>query len=687
MFGMTFLNSLFLWGLAAVSVPILIHFIKRNRAVKLPFAAMRFLKVDPAKKFKSQKLKQLLLLLMRIAAFAFLAFAFARPFFSNVETGSFWGDESRAFVVLVDNSFSMGYENNFQKAITKAKEIVRSARPGDQVTIMQFSETTKAIAETGDNFSGLSNFEDRFSLSKQSTNYLNAIQAAETVLLESQFESKTIHLISDFQKSARESLNPHWTIQSGINLNFVPIEISEFSNIAVVDVHISREHNSVQTGDVLTRIKNYGNDKKRVNVVLNINNKKIAQRNVAISADEEQIVQFKRVRFPKGNAFGNIELAFENESITIDNRHFFVLENKTKAQLLAVNGEPHKDATQDELFFLERAINLPDLAKYSLIKTSPKEARKYDFSNYRAVILVNVKNLDRETLQRLTYYVRAGGGLLLALGDNVNPMTFNRFFRDLTPASLTELAFKSVNRETSAILAEIDFQHSIFRLFAGPGQSDPSSAQFYQYFKAEPLTPESALAFFDDGNPAILERKVGAGKVILFTSSLDTEWNNLPVKAIFLPLIYQILDYLASERKGQKSLLVGDSVPLRNAQLNPLNDLDCTVKYPSGKKVEPEGDIFDDTSEPGIYEIRKNGKTSYVAVNVDPRESDLTPIPPDELHDLVAGVSETNIRSASFSSAKPDEQQEKNQKIWRFVILGVILLLIGETWLANRTYR
>ena len=683
---MTFLNSLFLWGLAAVSVPILIHFIKRNRAVKLPFAAMRFLKVDPAKKFKSQKLKQLLLLLMRIAAFAFLAFAFARPFFSNIETGSVWGDESKAFVVLVDNSFSMGYENNFQKAITKAKEIVRSARPGDRVTIMEFSETTKAIAETGDNFSGLSNFEDRFSLSKQSTNYLNAIQAAEAVLLESQFESKTIHLISDFQKSARESLNPHWTIQSGINLNFVPIEISEFSNIAVVDVHISREHNSAQTGDVLTRIKNYGNE-KRIKVVLNINNKNISQRNVTVPADEEQIVQFKSVRFPKGNASGSIAVSFEDESITIDNRHFFVLENKTKAQVLAVNGEPNKDATQDELFFLERAINLPDLAKYSLIKTSPQKVRNYDFSNYRTVILANVKALDRETLQRLTYYVRAGGGLILALGDNVNPKTFNRFFRDLAPASLTELAFKSVNREAGAILAEVDFQHSIFRLFADPGQSDPSSAQFYQYFKAEPLTPESALAYFDDGNPAILERKVGAGKVILFTSSLDTEWNNLPVKAIFLPLIYQTLDYVASERKGQKSLLVGDSVPLRNTQLSPSNDSDCVVKYPSGKKVAPDGDIFDDTSEPGIYEIRKNSKTSYVAVNVDPRESDLTPIPPDELQDFVAGVSEINIQSASFSGTKLDEQQEKNQKIWRFVILGVILLLIGETWLANRTYR
>jgi len=184
-----------------------------------------------------------------------------------------------------------------------------------------------------------------------------------------------------------------------------------------------------------------------------------------------------------------------------------------------------------------------------------------------------------------------------------------------------------------------------------------------------------------------LERKVGAGKVILFTSSLDTEWNNLPVKAIFLPLIYQTLDYVASEKKGQTSLLVGDSVPLRSAQFNPLAEPDCQVKYPSGKKVEPDGDIFEDTVEPGIYEIQKNKKTSYVAVNVDPGESDLTPIPPAELQDLVASVVTNDIQTAAFPGAQLDKQQENNQKIWRFVILGLILLLIGETWLANRTYR
>lgn len=686
MFGISFLNSLFLWGVAAASVPIIIHLIKRNRAIKLPFAAIRFLQIEPSERFKSQRLKQILLLLMRMTAFVLLAFAFARPFFKDVETRSVWGDEPEAAVILVDNSLSMAYENNFPEAIAKAKEILSSFKAGDNVTVMQFTEDTDTVAEGVRNFSNMADrLQERFSLSLQSTNYMQALQAAEVALLESPFESKSIYLISDFQKSAWKNLNPHWSIQSGINLNFIPIENIEFSNIAVSDVHVSRKNESARRGDVLVRIKNYGGEKKKGNVVLSINNKKISQRKIALPSSEEEIVHFMNVRFPQGNAYGYVDIA-SDESIASDNRHFFVLEKRARAQVLAVNGEPNRDAAKDELFFLDRAINLPNLAKYSLIKTTPTKVNKYDFSNYRAVILANVKDLDRSALQRLSYYVRAGGGLILALGDNVKPTLFNRLFRDLTPGSLNHLAFKSVNRENGTIIAEVDYQHSMFRLFADPGQSDPSAALFYQYFTAEPLNEEFVLAYFDDGSPAILERKVGAGKVILFTSTLDAEWNNLPVKAFFLPLIYQTLDYVASEKKGQKSLLVGDSVPLRSAQMSPKKQ-DCSIKYPSGKKVEQAEDIFDDTAEPGIYEIQKSRKTSYFAVNVDPRESDLTSVSQGDLQNMAAEVMGLDDRPVALVSARLDSQQEKRQKLWRFAILAVVLLLVGETWLANRTYR
>ncbi|MFQ5676578.1 MAG: VWA domain-containing protein, partial [bacterium] len=537
MFGMSLLNSVFLWGVTAAAIPVVIHLIKRNRAVKLPFAAMRFLQIDPARKFKSQRLKQLLILLMRLTAFALLAVAFARPFFKNLQAGAVWGSDQRAAVILVDNSLSMGYEDNFRKATDKAKELLGSFKVGDEVALVQFSDDATVIAETKDGFASLKNqLQDKLFLSSKGTNYMQALQTAETILLHSPMKSKSIYLISDFQKTAWENLNPHWNIQSGIALNFLPVESSSFSNVTIMDVRISRDHLTAKRGDVLARVKNFGPDRKQFKVTLNINNKKISQRSQTLLANEETIVRFRSVKFPDRNVFGSVDIDYK-ENLTVDNRHFFVLEKDAKTRILAVNGEYNKDATQDELFYLDRAINLPSIARYSLVKTTPNKAKRFDFNDYGVIILANLKNLDRATIQRLIYYVRAGGGLVIGLGENVKPAVFNRLFRDLTPASIENLAFKSLNRDNGVILAEIDYQHSIFRLFADPGQSDPSAAQFYQYFEVDPANPESVLAYFDDGSPAILEKKVGGGKVILFTSTLDADWNNLPIKAMFLPLL------------------------------------------------------------------------------------------------------------------------------------------------------
>lgn len=687
MFGMSLLNSIFLWGATAAAIPVVIHLIKRNRAVKLPFAAMRFLQIDPVRKFRSQRLKQILLLLLRITAFALLALAFARPFFKGLDAGSVWGSEQKAAVILVDNSLSMGYEDSFRKAADKVKEVLAGFKPGDQVTLVQFSDDATIIAETKESFSSLSKqLPDKLFLSSKGTNYMQALQTAEAILLQAPMDSKSIYLISDFQKTAWENLNPHWSIQSGIALNFLPVERSSFSNVAIMDVRISRDDLARKRADVLARVKNYSRDRKNFKIILSINGKKISRRNERLRANEEAIVQFQNVSFPDRSVFGSVDIDFE-ESLAADNQHFFVLENNTKTKILAINGEYNKDATRDELFYLDRAINLPSIARYSLVKTTPNKAKKNDFNDYRAIILANLKDLDRNTIQRLTYYVRAGGGLVFGLGDNVRPAVFNRVFRDLTPASIENLAFKALNRDNGVILAEIDYQHSIFRLFADPGQSDPSTAQFYQYFEVSPTNPEAVLAYFDDGSPAILENKVGNGKVILFTSTLDTEWNNLPIKAMFLPLLYRTLDYVVAEKKGQKSLLVGDSVPLQTPQINSSTKQDCYVRNPSGERLEQKNDVFDDTTEPGIYEIQKGRRTSYFAVNVDLRESDLTPTPPEELQHKAAEVSDKNYATAAIISSRLADQQEQRQKIWRLIIVAIILLLVGETWLANRTYR
>lgn len=691
MFGLSFLNSLFLWGLAAAAVPVIIHLIKRSRAVKLPFAAMRFLAIDPNQRIRSQKLKQLLLLLMRIAAVALLALAFARPFFKNIQSNPIWGSGPKAAVILVDQSFSMGYENRLGAAVVKARELLATFKPGDDVALMLFSEKVEMVAESDKDFGSLgARLSEMAALSNRGTNFLRAIQAAETRLMESPLASKTVYVISDFQATGMDNFHLTWKVQPGIHVEFVSVQNGDFSNLAVQEVLVPSRGDHGRSRDVLARIKNFGIAKKRGAVFLSSNGRRTSQKTVTLEPGEAQVVPFNNIEFPAGNVAGLIELQSDSDPLLQDNRYYFVLENAAQSKILAVNGEPNpRDATQDELFFLERALNLADLAKYSLTTIPTQHSGQHDFSDYQVIILANVKEVGRSVMERLTYFVRNGGGLIIAMGDQINPTIFNQLFRELSPAVVSDRAFASLNRESSVIMTDVDYQHTIFRMFADAGQGDPSSAQFYQYVNVSPVSAEAVLARFDDGGPALLESKIGNGKVILFTSSLDTEWNNLPVKAIFLPLLYQTVQYVSAEKKGQKSYLVGQPVSLPNFSDRELQS-GLSVRTPSGSEVAIESAIFDKTEEAGVYEIhRKNSSRSQAvfAVNVDTRESDLTPIAPEELQSKFVVDNDEAVQTAAVLSANSEQQRENRQKLWRLALLGVVVLLLGETWLANRTYR
>ena len=686
---MAFLNSLFLWGIAAAAIPLIIHLIRRSRPVKLPFAAMRFLQMEPDKRVRNQRLKQILLLLMRMTALALLALAFARPVLEDSKA-VIWGEQPEAAVVLIDHSLSMAYEDNLQRALQEARKLLGGFQAGDQVAVMRFAETAQMVEQAERGFPALAaRLERMVPLSHRSTHYLAALQAAEAWLLDSPLQRKTIYLISDLQKSALSNLATRWELQPGIELRVLPVHPNHPSNVAVADVLVSEKSRGVRRKDVLVRVRNYGKEKERVTVSLHLNDKRVSRKRTTLLPDEEKLVPFKNVVFPLGLAAGTVALEAD-ETLTADNRFYFVSESRAQPEILAVSGEPNaRDVTQDELFFLERAINVPRLAKYKLVKTNPQSLGQYDFNNYRAVILANVKDLSRSVVERLVYYVRGGGGLLLTLGDRTNPTIFNRIFRELTPATLTGQAFHTADRRNSVIIAEVDYQHPVFRVFADPGNGDPSVAQFYQYYRSEPVQPHAVIASFDDGAPALLERQLGTGKVLLLTSSIDSEWNNLPVRSLFVPLVYEMLDYIAAKSKGQKSYVVGQPVTIEDFARGPAST-GFQILTPSGKVTNLDSEYYDATDEPGIYVVKKRNqsrKLGMFAVNVDRLESDLAPLSPEELLARFQPEAQPEIQAASVSPAQAHAQLESRQKLWRLFILLVVLLLVSETWLANRTYR
>jgi hypothetical protein len=239
-------------------------------------------------------------------------------------------------------------------------------------------------------------------------------------------------------------------------------------------------------------------------------------------------------------------------------------------------------------------------------------------------------------------------------------------------------------------LGALEYSHPVFELFRAPRSGEFSSARFYGY-RSAPQPSGQVLARFDDGAPALLERKVGAGRVLLWTSTLNLDWNDMAVKPVFLPFVHTVTKYLADYAEAPASLTVGQVIP---APRHPAGRGAAATRggtvavAPSGARVAVESeDGALELNEQGFYDVRTAGAGAdaapVLASNVDLSESDLTPMDPRELLAAVSGRAPG--APAGLNDARPsDESQAQAQRLWWYLLVAGGLLLAGETLLSNR---
>jgi hypothetical protein len=193
------------------------------------------------------------------------------------------------------------------------------------------------------------------------------------------------------------------------------------------------------------------------------------------------------------------------------------------------------------------------------------------------------------------------------------------------------------------------------------------------------------LARFDDGAPALVERRVGNGRVLVWTSTLDLVWNDLALKPVFLPFLHRLVRHLGAYKEPTAWLTVGqvvEAAPVRTGGGG-------VALTPSGRQLplDSEDTHVLELTEQGFYEIRgpdtKADAVMTVASNVDLAESDLTPIDPREIVAATAGPSGGGPGAGSNLPVTP-EAQERMQRLWWYLLFAGILLLAADTYLSNR---
>jgi hypothetical protein len=194
------------------------------------------------------------------------------------------------------------------------------------------------------------------------------------------------------------------------------------------------------------------------------------------------------------------------------------------------------------------------------------------------------------------------------------------------------------------------------------------------------------LARFDAGAPAVLERRLKGGRVLLWASSLDQSWTDLPMKPAFVPFVHRAMTHLSTYIAPQASVIVGQVMDPSTVGARKGQTIPRALLTPGGTRVDlrDEGAGVLELSEQGFYELRGEGnEAAVVAANVDPAEADLSPIGPSEIV-AAAGGSSAGTAAAQAGTPQTPETREKNQRIWWYMLVAGLLLLGLDTLISNR---
>jgi Aerotolerance regulator N-terminal/von Willebrand factor type A domain len=669
-----FLNPIFLVGAIVAGLPVLIHLVRRTRAPRIQFPSLMFLRKIEQKTIRRRKLRNLLLLLLRCAALLLLAFAFSRPFFTGSSPVSASGDHTST-VILVDGSYSMRYGEVFNRARQSAHNMISDAASDEQLAVVLFSRNYQVLMPLKPDRAEAATAVGQMQPGLDSTDYLQAIQAADAILKDAGRGQHRIYLISDFQDAGWNRAAPPVKLAPDVKLFPIDVSDAKAENLAVSGVIADPVvYAQKYAGKAVARISNFGLEESDTAAIeFKLNDLPVERKPLKLAAGGTQNVEFTGFNVPEGSNRATVEIT--GDSFTLDNRFFFAIRRDNQTRVLAIETAARG---RSESFFLQQSLAAGENNQHALTLKTAGSVNPTELDPYRVVILNDAAGVNEGLASGLKTFVERGGGLILAAGKHTDAGDFNRLLGSIAPAQLGEV----VQSRGYALMSQVKADHPIFGAFARSGRL--TSTRVYGYHRATAKEGALTIAALDDGSPIVVEGSAGRGKVLLVTTTLDTAWNDLPLTPMFLPLVRQMLEYLGG-REAASSYTIGQAFTTPADKDGSLPAVDS----PGGKRVDDtrknsSGEQSLDASEIGFYRLRYRDRDEFVAVNLDTRESDLTKLNVDELVASISPVPGDANAQPAQSSRLTAEEKEARQRLWLPLLLTALALFLAEAIIARR---
>ncbi|TXD37177.1 hypothetical protein FRC98_10615 [Lujinxingia vulgaris] len=694
---MNFVQPLFLAGLLAAALPILIHLFNRRKAVTRPFPALRLLQESNERTARSVKVRQRVLLALRVLAIAALAIALAKPFVLSQSGLTAEERMPTAVALVVEDGLAMDHGDWMDEATAQANDLVDDLRPWDQVALLRSSGPTEAERLTEDH-SEVARQLRELQASTSPGDLGDAITRASTLLAASQLPNRRLIVVGALTEGSFETSPEDLEIAHPLEV----ISVREAPerptpNLAITDVSYQQQGSSRESAWTITAtIANLGDDDvDAVQAQLKVGESVVGGQQVSVAAGQESRVEFvHRLADPTLTA-AQIQLV-DADPLEGDNIWHFFIRPREHVRALLINGSPSNIPYDDELFFLTRALR-PGVASETAIAPTtgaPDRLERNDLNTFDVVVLANVSRLSADQATRLKAFVEQGGGLLIAMGDQVDPEAYNNQLAELLPRPLRGLKRLAERDDPDAPvkitrLGPTRRQHPIFRVFSLPGGSTMQSVQVFSYMLLDPAPGDRqttlALSYQDDA-PALLERQVGQGRVLLWTTTLDRDWTDFPVRTAYLPMMRRALTHLARRAgsAGDTQRVVGTDVEIEVGDL--VNER-AIISGPDASRqvVEPVDGIIAlsvETPGPHLFFADEESEAGLItglsfAANLDRRASRLTPLAPG----VIEGW-QTDEEGRPIAESAPGQQRRVN--LWSGLLFFVTMALLLESVLGAR---
>lgn len=689
---MNFIEPAFLLGILAAAGPLIVHLINRKKAARQEFPAMRFLLASHKRVARGAKIKKWLLLALRMLVVGVLATALAKPFVSSQDGTSAVDRLPTATVVVLDTSLSMGAQDWWEDALSAANREIGDLRPWDEVA-MVFADAglQTPIDRLTTDHTLARNALDDLQPGFQTTDLPGALRVAADLLAPTKLPNKRIVLITDMRRGGFPD-NAAGAVALDVPVEVVRVANEDASSLAVVDVAYEQEGTRREpTFRVDATIENFGaTDARGVEVRFVLDGVTVGASKVDVGAGK-RVLQTFRHRVDGMQARQAAVSLVDADTLEADNHRHFVLRGNDRIRVLLVNGEPASVVYRDELFFFERALNPKGSSDTFVTTTVTREGLEgLELSQFDVVVLANVTTVSAGAATDLQAFVEGGGGLLMTMGDQVEVDAWNAQLGGLLPKPLRGLKQLAEVGDPDAPVKVTHYgttlrTHPIFEVFEAPGGNTLQTSVVYSYMLLEPSPPEQAqtLMTLKDSAPALLERKVGRGRVLLLTTTVDADWTDLPTRTSYLPLSRRMIQHLARRATSteQPAYLVGEPVTLDVEGLYK----DRMVLTLADRRVvlEPkDGKLTWTPDHPGVWQVWADAAGDQgahigaldFAVNPSTAESDLRTLPEDALSPWLGGQ----------AGATASRTTEKRVNIWPILLFLVTIGLLLESVISTR---